>query len=73
MKYVVIYRREDNDMPITILADARIRQIGTSIELGIGRSKMLFVQIERVGYGYDYYSASTYRVLEMEKICQDEN
>ena len=73
MKYVVIYRREDNDMPITILADARIRQIGTSIELGIGRSKMLFVQIERVGYGYDYYSASAYRVLEMEKICQDEN
>ena len=73
MKYVVIYRREDNDMPLTILADARIRQIGTSIELGIGRSKMLFVQIERVGYGYDYYSASAYRVLEMEKICQDEN
>lgn len=73
MKYVAIYRREDNDMPITILADARIRQIGTSIELGIGRSKMLFVQIERVGYGYDYYSASTYRVLEVEKICQDEN
>lgn len=67
MKYVAIYRREDNDMPITILADARIRQIGTSIELGIGRSKMLFVQIERVGYGYDYYSASTYRVLEVEK------
>lgn len=67
MKYVAIYRREDNDMPITILADARIRQIGTSIELDIGRSKMLFVQIERVGYGYDYYSASTYRVLEVEK------
>lgn len=73
MKYVAIYRREDNDMPITILVDARIRQIGTSIELGIGRSKMLFVQIERVGYGYDYYSASTYRVLEGEKKCQDEN
>lgn len=67
MKYVAIYRREDNDMPITILADARIRQIGTSIELGIGRSKMLFVQIERVGYGYDYYSASAYRALEVEK------
>ena len=73
MSYVAIYRREDNDMPITILADARIRQIGTSIELGIGRSKMLFVQIERVGYGYDYYSASAYRVLEVEKKCQDEN
>lgn len=73
MKYVAIYRREDNDMPITILANARIRQIGTSIELGIGHSKMLFVQIERVGYGYDYYSASAYRVLEAEKICQDEN
>lgn len=73
MKYVAIYRREDNDMPITILADARIRQVGTSIELGIGRGKMLFVQIERVGYGYDYYSASTYRVLEVEKKCQDEN
>ena len=67
MKYVAIYRREDNDMPITILADARIRQIGTSIELGIGRSKMLFVQIERVGYGYDYYSASAYRALEVER------
>ena len=41
--------------------------------VAIYRSKMLFVQIERVGYGYDYYSASTYRVLEVEKICQDEN
>lgn len=73
MKYVVIYRREDNDMPLTILKNARIRQIGTSKELGIGRSNMLFVEIERVGYGYDYYSASAYRALEVEKKCQDKN
>lgn len=72
MKYVAIYRREDSGMPITILKDARIRQIGTSEELGLGLGKMLFVQIERVGYGYDYYSASAYRALEVER-CQDEN
>lgn len=72
MKYVAIYHRGDNDMPLTILADARIRQIGTAKELGIGRSNMLFIEIERVGYGYDYYSASAYRALEVEK-WQDEN
>lgn len=72
MKYVAIYRREDNDKPLTILKDARIRQIGTSEELGLGFGKMLFVQIERIDYGYDYYSASSYRVLEVER-CQDEN
>lgn len=72
MKYVAIYHREDNDMPLTILADSRIRQIGSAKELGIGRSNMLFIEIERVGYGYDYYSASAYRALEVEK-WQDEN
>ena len=51
MKYVAIYRREDNDAPLTILKDARIRQIGTSEELGLGLGKMLFVQIERAGGG----------------------
>ena len=53
MNYVAIYRREDSGAPLTILKDARIRQIGTSEELGLGLGKMLFVQIERVGYGYD--------------------
>lgn len=72
MKYVAIYRREDNGTPLTILKDARIRQIGTSEELGLGLGKMLFVQVERVGWGYDYYSASAYRVLEVER-CQDKN
>lgn len=67
MKYVAIYHREDDDMPLTILANARIRQIGTSKELGIGRSNMLFIEIECVGYGYDYYSASAYRALEVDK------
>ena len=67
MKYVAIYRREDNGAPLTILKDARIRQIGTAEELGLGLGKMLFVQIERTGYGYDYYSASAYRALEVEK------
>lgn len=65
MKYVAVYRREGDDAPLTILKDARIRQIGTFEELGLG--KMLFVQVERTGYGYDYYSASAYRVLEVEK------
>ena len=73
MNYVAIYRRENSGSPLTILKDARIRQIGTSEELGLGLGKMLFVQVERVGYGYDYYSASAYRVLEVEKRCQDEN
>ena len=72
MKYVAIYRREDSGTPLTILKDARIRQIGASKELGLGLGTMLFVQIERVGYGYDYYSASAYCALEMEK-CQDKN
>ena len=72
MRYVAIYRREDSGTPLTILMDARIRQIGTSEELGLGLGNMLFVQIERVGYGYDYYSASVYRALEVER-CQDEN
>ena len=42
MKYVAIYRREDSGIPFTILKDARIRQIGTSEELGLGLGKMLF-------------------------------
>lgn len=73
MNYVAIYRRESSGAPLTILKDARIRQIGTSEELGLGLGNMLFFQIERVGYGYDYYSASAYRALEVEKRCQDEN
>lgn len=67
MKCVAIYCRKNNDAPLTILKDARIRQIGTSEELGLGLGKMLFVQIERTGWGYDYYSASAYRALEVEK------
>lgn len=72
MKYVAIYRRENSSAPLTILKDARIRQIGTSEELGLGLGKMLFIQIERVGYGYDYYSASAYRAMEVER-CQYKN
>lgn len=74
MKYVAIYRREDSGTPLTILKDARIRQVATSEELGLGLGlgKMLFVQVECVGYGYEYYSASAYRVLEVER-CQDKN
>ena len=74
MRYVALYRRSGSAVkPVTILKDARIRQIGTSEELGLGPGTMLFVQIERVGWGYDYYSASAYRALEVEKRCQDEN
>lgn len=73
MKYVAIYRRDGNGTPLTILKDARIRQIGTAEELGLGLGRMLFVQIERAGYGYDYYLASAYRALEVEKKCQDKN
>lgn len=67
MKYVAIYRREDSGVPLTILKDARIRQIGTAEELGLGLGATVFIQIERFGYGYDYYTASAYRVLEVEK------
>lgn len=73
MKYVAIYRRENSGAPLTILKDARIRQIGTAEELGLGFGKMLFIQIDRFGYGFDYYSASAYRALEVEGKCQDEN
>lgn len=67
MKYVAIYRRGGISAPLTVIQNARIRQIGTAEELGIAASNMIFVQIERIGYGYDYYSASVYRVMEVEK------
>lgn len=73
MKYVAIYRREGNGTPLTILKDSCIRQIGTAEELGLGSGKMLFIQIDRFGYGFDYYSASAYRALEVDKSCQDKN
>lgn len=69
MKCVAIYRREGSGAPLTILKDARIRQIGTAEEMGLGLGKTPFVQIERVDWGYDYYSASAYRILE---VCKDE-
>lgn len=69
MKCVAIYRREGSGAPLTILKDAHIRQIGTAEEMSLGPGKMLFVQVERVGWGYDYYSASAYRILE---VCKDE-
>lgn len=74
MTYVAIYRRGgENISPITILENASIRQIGTVTELGLGHGSSIFIQIERVGWGYDYYSASAYRALEVEKRCQDKN
>lgn len=74
MSYVAIYRRgKENIGPLTILKDASIRQIGTVTELRIGHGESLFIQIERFGYGYDYYSASAYRALEVDKSCQDKN
>lgn len=74
MSYVAIYRRgKENIGPLTILKDASIRQIGTVTELGLGHGSTVFIQIERFGFGYDYYLASTYRALEVEKKCQDEN
>ena len=45
MKYVVIYCREDSGTPLTILKDARIRQIGTSEELGLGLGKMFLYRL----------------------------
>lgn len=67
MRCVAVYRRSGALMnQVTVIKNARIRQIGTSEELGLGLGKMLFIQIERVGWGYDYYSASAYRALEVE-------
>ena len=74
MRCVAIYRRETpNASPLCILKDARIRQVATAEELNLGGGRQLFIQIERVGWGYDYYIASAYRALEVEKICQDES
>lgn len=71
MKYVAIYRRGNNACaPVTILKDARIRQVASAYELGLTKNRNnfnTFIEIERVGYGYDYYSASAYRALEVEK------
>ena len=69
MRYVALYRRYGSfTESFTMIENARIRQIGTAKELGIGNSNMIFIQIERIDYGYDYYNASSYRVLEAEKI-----
>ena len=69
MRYVALYRRYGSfTESFTMIENARIRQIGTAKELGIGNSNMIFIQIERIDYGYDYYNASSYRVWEAEKI-----
>ena len=69
MRYVALYRRSESiTESITMIENARIRQIATAKELGIGNSNMIFIQIERIDYGYEYYNASSYRVLEAEKI-----
>jgi hypothetical protein len=74
MRYVALYRRSGSAVKsVIILKDARIRQIAEGRELGIDNTYTNYIQIERVGWGYDYYSASAYRALEVEKICQDEN
>ena len=68
MRYVVIYRRNtDGRRPLTILKDARVRQIGTAEELSLGVGRQLFIQIEREPGWVDYYLASAYRALEVEK------
>lgn len=68
MKYVAIYRRESsNSTPLTVLKDARIRQIATADEFNIGYGKQLFIQVERDPGWYEYYLASVYRALEVEK------
>lgn len=71
MKYVAIYRRDNNMCaPVTILKDSKIRQVASAYELGLTKNRNnfnTFIEIERVGYGYDYYSASAYRALEVEK------
>ena len=67
MRYIVIYRREDSSMPLTVLKDARIRQIATGRELNLGTGNQAFIQVEREPGWYDFYLASAYRVLEVEK------
>lgn len=66
MKHVIIYRRDDIT-PLTVLTNARIRQIATAKELGLGRGSQLFIQIEREDYGHDYYLASAYRAMEVTR------
>lgn len=71
MKYVAIYRRSNNVYaPVTVLKDAKIRQVASAYELGLTKNRnnsATFIEIERIDYGYDYYSASAYRALEVEK------
>lgn len=68
MKYVAIYRRNTGSKtPLTILKDARIRQVGFAEELNIGVGRQLFIQIERDVGWCEYYLASAYRALEVEK------
>lgn len=68
MRYVALYRRSGSAVKhVIILKDARIRQIAEGREFGIDNTSTVYIQIERIGWGYDYYSASAYRVLEVEK------
>ena len=68
MRYVALYRRAGlNPNPVIVLKDARIRQIANGRELGIDNTYTNYIQIERAGLGYDYYSTSAYRALEVEK------
>lgn len=70
MRCVAMYRRSGELMnQVNIIKNARIRQVASAYEIGLTKNRNnfnTFIEIDRIGYGYDYYSASAYRALEVE-------
>lgn len=72
MRYVAIVNRKEMLFDkVSLIKGARIRQIATACELGIGDSNKLFIMIEvpeaEDAVRFQYYAAETYRVMEVER------
>lgn len=65
MTHVALLNRKE-DTGITVLADARIRAVGTAREFGIADRDTLFVEVDHGGV-LNYYAAGSFRMLEVKR------